>query len=97
MRNPAKRTATALSAYVWDLKDQSTPYTLAWKILASAQPYLGDQRECSLCNEEAIKILFAKYQILNKKSELGTSCRHKVATRLLDKNNVLELGQASWA
>ena len=77
IRNPTKRTATALSAYIWELKDSSTPYGLTWSILASAQPYLGDQRECGLCNEEAIKILFADYQLLNKRSEFP-ACKNPV-------------------
>ena len=86
MRNPTKRSATALSAYIWDLKDNSTPYSLTWSILATALPYLGDQRECGLCNEEAIKILFANYQLLNKRSELVTSCRHKAQRSFLHYN-----------
>ena len=46
-------------------KDRSTPYSLSWSILATALPYLGEQRECGLCNEEAMRILFANYTLLN--------------------------------
>ena len=77
MNNPRKRKTTALSSYVWDLKDSSTPYHLRWSILARAQPYKGILRECNLCSEEALRILLANYPILNKRSELVTSCRHK--------------------
>ena len=77
LRTPSKRTATALSSYVWDLKDASRPFSLKWKILARAFPYRGDHRECGLCIQEATQILMADYPTLNKRSELIFSCRHK--------------------
>ena len=74
--NPLKRKSTALSDYIWSLKDSSTPYHLRWSILTKAQPYKGNLAECRLCSEEALRILFADYTILNRRSELVTSCRH---------------------
>ena len=87
MRNPSKRKTTALSNYIWDLKDTSTPFDLRWSIIARAQPYKAGQRDCRLCNEEAINILFAEYPLLNKKSELVTSCRHKIRRSFLHYNH----------
>ena len=75
--NILRRKSTTLSDFVWSLKESSTQYQLKWSILAKAQPYSGGLRDCNLCTEETLRILFAKYPLLNKRSELVTACRHK--------------------
>ncbi|XP_067937138.1 uncharacterized protein [Watersipora subatra] len=35
----SKRYSTELSSYIWELKESSTDYNIAWKILSHAKPY----------------------------------------------------------
>ncbi len=73
----AKRHQTELSNYIWTLKDESTPYTITWKIVKHAQPYSPKTKRCNLCLWEKYNIITAKKTILNSKTEIISTCRHK--------------------
>ena len=70
---------TALSNYVWTIKDQHniTP-SLKWSILKSTSSYTNITQRCNLCVQEKLEILFFpnQDQLLNKRSELVSKCRH---------------------
>ena len=38
-KHEARKKETTLSKYIWELKEESIPYTLSWKIMARAQPF----------------------------------------------------------
>ena len=77
-RRPAERGATALSAYIWSLKDEDAPYSITWSIHAKAYPYKCGQKRCDLCLTEKLAILRADPETsLNKRSEIATTCRHR--------------------
>ena len=77
-RRPAERGSTALSQYVWSLKDEDVPYTITWSIHTKAHPYKCGQKHCDLCLTEKLAILRADPESsLNKRSEIATTCRHK--------------------
>ena len=71
---------TALSKYLWDLKDkiQDIP-EISWKIKKFAPAYNNNSKRCILCLEEKMAIItFPEQQkLLNKISELISKCRHK--------------------
>ena len=72
--------STALSKYLWDLKDkdQDTP-EISWKIKESAPAYNNNSKRCILCLEEKMAIItFPEQQkLLNKRSQLISKCRHE--------------------
>ena len=71
-------TATALSKYVWQLKESRADYSIKWSIIKQARAYRGGSKLCNLYLAEKIRILDAdKRTLLNKKSELISLCRHK--------------------
>ena len=73
------KNSTSLSSYVWDLKEKNdiNP-TLKWSIIKHVKSYTSNARNCSLCLQEKFEILFypIKNELLNKRSEMITKCRH---------------------
>ena len=78
----ANRTATCLSKYIWDLKDQKVQYSIKFKQLAQAPGFNPVNNMCRLCLTEKYFILFnPESATINHRSEFFSSCRHK--TKLL--------------
>ena len=74
-----KRNATALSKYVWHLKDRNLNYEVKWSIRAKAFTYQGGATHCDLCLTEKTIIALADPKVtLNSRSEVMGKCRHKL-------------------
>ena len=70
--------STALSKYIWKMKENKTEFKLKWSKLASASSYQPSTRKCNLCNVEKTMILYSTdTNLLNKRSELMNKCRHR--------------------
>ena len=72
--------STTLSSYVWEVKtDQNETPNLNWEIVWSVPAYSNIAKRCMLCLDE--KLLISTYpnqeQLLNKRSELVSKCRHE--------------------
>ena len=77
-KHKEKRHQTELSKHIWTLKDEGTPYTITWRIIRHAQPYSPRTKRCNLCLWEKYHIITAdKSTILNSRTELISTCRHK--------------------
>ena len=52
---------------------------LIWKVLRTARTYSNITKRCSLCLHEKLAIITYPYpdELLNKRSELVTKCRHE--------------------
>ena len=78
-KNELKMNDTTLAKHVWDLKlkHNVTP-TLKWYILKSVAPYSNITKKCRLCLQEKFEILSYPnpHELLNKRSELVSKCRH---------------------
>ena len=76
--NPLYATNTALSKYVWSLKEKNKEYNIKWDIVKQVPSYKSGGKQCSLCSNEKLYILKAeKGSILNKRSELFSRCIHR--------------------
>lgn len=51
-KNSKHSTKTALSKYVWELKDSKIYYSIKWSILKRAGAYNGGAKFCNLCLAE---------------------------------------------
>ena len=72
------RNSTELSKYIWKLKDASITPLVSWEI--AAKVYSKTKIDyCKLCLTEKLFIIncFNDHRLLNKKSELVNSCRHR--------------------
>ena len=76
LNHSKNRKQTELSRLVWSLKDNDTPYNLAWSIIDQTQTYQPGKRICNLCLAEKYYILTGK-DLINKNTELLNKCPHK--------------------
>ena len=77
-RDRNKRNSTALSQYIWSLKDKNIVHEIKWKIVARSKAYSTSTKKCNLCLKEKYFII-CKPQMssLNNRNELASECRHR--------------------
>ena len=69
---------TALSSYIWKLKEKQTPYFVNWSIKARGHAFSSGGRACDLClTEKLITLTADQNTMLNRRDELLESCRHR--------------------
>ncbi len=70
---------TELSKYIWKLKDNKQDFDITWSVLKQSISYTGGSKRCNLCLEEKLCILKDKNKqnLLNKKSEIVSTCNHR--------------------
>ena len=82
LRHEEHRQSTALSKYVWDLKDEKVDFDVKWSVHAKAAPYKCGSRRCDLCLTEKVAIATGDpTKMLNSRSELVSTCRHAAKFR----------------
>ena len=70
---------TTLSSYIWALKDQNTNFWINWTKVGRAPRFNPITRKCRLCIKEKYHIIFQpEGALLNKRSELFSTCRHRL-------------------
>ena len=77
--NKGSANDTTLSKYIWELKETSNSSpTLVWTIAKNFPPYSNISKKCLLCLHEKIEIInyFRPEELLNKRSEQISKCRH---------------------
>ena len=67
---------TALSKYIWYLRDRNVNYTLEWSIKKKAHVYSAGAKYCDLCLSEKTIIMLADKNCLNIRSEILRKCPH---------------------
>ena len=74
LNNRRYQNETELSKHVWHLKDTKRAFNIKWRIIKQIP---AGTRKCPLCSQEKLLILKGrKKNILNKRSELFSKCRH---------------------
>ena len=72
------RNATELSKHFWEMKEKGTEFRVIWSIRQKAPPYSSASKRCQLCLREKLQIITAdRRALLNKRSELVSTCRHR--------------------
>ena len=77
--NKGHSTDTTLSKYVWEIKRKlKIMPSLKWYIIKSVPAYSNISKKCQLCLQEKFEILNYPNpnELLNKRSELFSKCRH---------------------
>ena len=67
---------TALSKYIWYLRDRNVNYSLSWSIKKRAHVYQAGAKYCDLCLTEKTIIMLAENNCLNIRSEILRLCPH---------------------
>ena len=70
--------STTLSTHVWKLKDNGITPKLTWSVVKHIKSYNNTTKKCPLCMYEKLAIMTYPNQndLLNKRSELISKCRH---------------------
>ena len=78
------RHSTTLSSYVWELKDnKGIDPIMKWEVIKKCRKYRTGDRSFFLCIEGKLAIASCKSRnMLNQRSEVLNSCRHKRASLL---------------
>ena len=78
-REPTLRTETALSEYIWELKEEDQRYSISWHVIERTQSFNPITLQCKLCLSEIVNMLLLNptQASLNKKSECYQFCRHR--------------------
>ena len=69
--------ATELSKYIHKLKSENKKYEITWNIIERECQPRPRIETCRLCLKEALLILQADKNCINKRSEVMSSCRHR--------------------
>ena len=72
----SKRASTELSNHVWDLQTKDIQPNLTWEIIDHTRPYVNRSKKCNLCLTEKLHIITSELDLVNKRSELISKCRH---------------------
>ena len=90
-KNKTQKNATALSQYIWTLKDNSVLYSIKWIVLAKCKPYSPACKRCNLCLMEKFFIICKpKLSSLNHRNELVSACRHRKKHLLCNNWTILD-------
>ena len=77
-RNVRFKDSTALSNYIWNLKDKKKDVSIKWSIAAKAPSHHPVSKLRHLCLTEKTLILTSSHQhLLNKRNERMGTCRHR--------------------
>ena len=69
---------TELSKEFWKIKENGDNPIIKWSVLKYCKPYSQSSNRCNLClNEKTELALFSGDNLLNKKTELVSKCRHQ--------------------
>ena len=76
--HPRYKNDTELSKEVWNVKSKEKNYMIKWKMIKQYPDYNPATKRCLLCINEKLHILEHKDDnILNKRSEIISKCRHQ--------------------
>ena len=63
---------------MWGKKKEKINVDLDRSILGKAKPYSPSSKKCMLCLTEKYHIIFSTKNLLIKRNELVTKCRHEI-------------------
>ena len=83
-RNELEKNKTEVSKELWQIKIKNYTPEITWIIIKKCLPYNYSSRKCYLCQNEKLEIaLYERVNLLNKKVELISKCRHQDRFMLL--------------
>ena len=78
-KNRKYKTDTELSNEIWKIKKQNIKVDISWEIPGIHQSYNTSTKRCMLClNKELAIALHKEDNILNKRTEIISKCRHSI-------------------
>ena len=76
---------SALSEEVWRIKRMNGEYHIKWQKVRHLPSYTPETKKCILCMNEKLEIaLFGGENLLNKRNEVISRCRHRAKFKLIN-------------
>ena len=73
-----------LSKEVWKIKQRNAKYEIKWRVIKQYPSYKQNTKRCQLCLNEKLAIIDHEgKELLNKRSEIISKCRHRNKHKLL--------------
>ena len=70
---------TELAKHIWELKEKKQNFSITWSILRRSNTMQTASGQCNLCIAEKLAIINNKHKnLLNKRSEIVSTCRHRL-------------------
>ena len=67
-----------LSKEVWNIKNKGGDFSINWKLIKQCPVYNPANGRCALCTNEKLEIIQYKGDnLLNRRSEIVSTCRHR--------------------
>ena len=80
---------TELSKFFWEIKKHNGPPKITWKNIRICRSYNPNCKRCLLCLNEKYEIVTYKGDsLLNKRTEIINTCRHRSKYKLADWNAI---------
>ena len=77
--NRNSENSTTLSSHIWNLQDKQEDFDINWRVIDRARVFNPINRRCGLCTKEKYYIIFQpEGATLNQRSELYSTCRHRL-------------------
>ena len=77
-KHESKANSTELSKHIWDLKRSGNEVvSMNWSIVDRATPYKNASKNCNLCLTEKYHVITSPINLVNKRNELISKCRHE--------------------
>ena len=77
-KHKSKANSTELSKHFWEMKRKGIEKPIMhWSVIDHAKPYQNGSKGCNLCLIEKYHILTSRVNLINKRSELVSKCRHE--------------------
>ena len=81
----SKANSTELSKHFWEMKRKGIKKPIMhWSVIDHTKPYQNGSKRRNLCLTEKHHILTAPVNLINKRSELVSKCRHESKFHLVN-------------
>lgn len=75
-----KKNGSRISQYIWELRNSGISMdniNIEWSVLDRATAYRNGTRKCNLCLTEKYHIITSPLDLINKRTEFISKCRHE--------------------
>ena len=84
----SERNSLELSNFIWGKKKCKINVDLGWSIFDKAKSYSPPSKKCILCITEKYHVIFSTKNLLDKRNEPVTKCRHENKFYLANYNDI---------
>ena len=87
----SKANSTESSKHFWEMNEKKgiEKPIMHWSVIDHVKPYQNGFKRCNLCLKEKYHILKSPFNLINKRSDLASKCRHENKLYLVNYKAIL--------